>query len=268
MTLINIGIAGCLGRMGKELVESLIEDTRVNFSGGFENSNHKDLNKKFSKLLGLNTDHQVISNAEKIFTESDVVIDFTTPSSTEQNLISAKNNSTPLVIGTTGLSSKVIKSIKTISKDIPILQSANMSLGVNLLFQLVQQTASILDKANYDIEISETHHKHKIDAPSGTAIALGEHASKGRNTDFSQVKIYNRSNSNKQRQAGEIGFSVIRGGEIAGEHTVSFIGTNDRIDFSHKAINRSIFVKGAIEAAIFLSQQESGFYTMKDVIKS
>ncbi len=268
MTLINIGIAGCLGRMGKELVKSLIEDNRINFSGGLEHSDHKDLNKKFSTLLGLNTDHQVSNNAEKIFSDSDVVIDFTTPSSTAQNLITAKKNNTSLVIGTTGLTQDILKNIKEISKDIPILQSANMSLGVNLLFQLVQQAASILDKTNYDIEISETHHKHKIDAPSGTAIALGEYASKGRNTDFNQVKVFDRLNSTEKRNTGDIGFSVIRGGEIAGEHTVSLIGTNDRIDLSHKALNRSIFVKGAVEAAIFLSQQKYGFYTMDDIIHS
>ena len=268
MTLINIGIAGCLGRMGKELVKNLIEDKRVNFSGGFEHANHKDLNKNFSTLLGLNTDHQVTNNAEKIFSDSNVVIDFTTPSSTEQNLITAKNNTTPLVIGTTGLTPDILKEIKTISKYIPVLQSANMSLGMNLLFQLVQQAASTLDKKNYDIEISETHHKHKIDAPSGTAIALGEYASKGRNVDFNQVKVFDRSNSTEQRKTGDIGFSVTRGGEIAGEHTVSLIGINDRIDLSHKALNRSIFVKGAVEAAIFLSQQESGLYTMEDIINS
>ena len=143
-----------------------------------------------------------------------------------------------------------------------------MSLGVNLLFHLVQQSASTLDKKNYDIEISETHHKHKVDAPSGTAIALGECAAKGRQTDFNKTKIYDRLNSKKKREVGDIGFSVTRGGEIAGEHTVSFIGAHDRIDLSHKAFNRSIFVNGAIEAAIFLSKQKNGLYSMNDVIKS
>ena len=145
MTLVNIGIAGCLGRMGRELAKSLVEDKRVNFSGGFEYLDHKDLNKKFSSLLGLETDHKVSDNPEKIFSDSDVVIDFTTPASTSQNLIIAKDNSTPLVIGTTGLTTDIMKSIKEISKDTPILQSANMSIGVNLLFHLVQQATSILD---------------------------------------------------------------------------------------------------------------------------
>ena len=268
MTLINIGIAGCLGRMGRELVKNLTKDDRVNFSGGFEHPEHKDLNKSFSTLLDIKNAQQVISNADKIFSDSDVVIDFTSPTSTKQNLIIAEKHTTPIVIGTTGLSPDVSTSIKEASKDIPILYSANMSLGVNLLFHLVQQSATTLDKINYDIEISETHHKHKIDAPSGTAIVLGEYAAKGRQTDFSKAKVYDRSNSMKKRHIGEIGFSVTRGGEIAGEHTVSFIGAHDRIDLSHKAFNRSIFVKGAIEAAIFLSKQKIGLYTMEDVIKS
>ena len=142
-----------------------------------------------------------------------------------------------------------------------------MSLGVNLLFHLVQKTASTLDDINYDIEIAETHHKHKIDAPSGTAITLGEIASKERKRNFNDIKVYDRINSSEKRKTGDIGFSITRGGEIPGEHTVSFIGDNDRIDLSHKAFNRSIFVKGAIEAAIFLSERKTGLYTMEDVIK-
>ena len=154
------------------------------------------------------------------------------------------------------------------SINVAILHSSNMSLGVNLLFNFVQQTASMLKDSDYDIEISETHHKHKVDAPSGTAITLGKLAANARNADFNEVSIYDRTKSSIKRKIGDIGFSVTRAGEIAGEHTVSFVGTNDRIDLTHKAHNRSIFVKGAIEAAIFLSQQKKGIFSMEDVIKS
>ena len=140
-----------------------------------------------------------------------------------------------------------------------------MSLGVNLLFSLVQQVASILDKSDYDIEISETHHKHKKDAPSGTALSLGQYAAKGRKTNFEKVKVLDRTQKSSVRKKGNIGFSVTRGGEIAGEHNVSFIGANDRIDLYHKANNRSIFVEGAIKAVIFLSKKEKGFFNMKDL---
>ena len=145
---------------------------------------------------------------------------------------------------------------------------SNMSLGVNLLFNLVQQTAHALKETDYDIEIAETHHKHKKDAPSGTALSLGEYAAYARKTSFNKSKVLDRTKKLMSRKKGEIGFSVTRGGEIAGEHTVSFIGENDRVDLIHKANNRSIFVKGAIDAAIFLSKKQSGFYTMNDLLFS
>ena len=143
--------------------------------------------------------------------------------------------------------------------------SSNMSLGVNLLFNLVQQAASTLKDKDYDIEIAETHHKHKIDAPSGTALSLGEYAAKGRKANFQKAKVLDRTSKNLKRKKGKIGFSGTRGGEIAGEHTVSFIGSNDRVDLIHKASNRSIFVNGAIEAAIFISKKKKGFFSMKDL---
>ena len=144
--------------------------------------------------------------------------------------------------------------------------SSNMSLGVNLLFNLVQQTASALKNTDYDIEIAETHHKHKKDAPSGTALSLGEYAAQGRKITLNKSKVLDRTKKLTSRKKGEIGFSVTRGGEIAGEHTVSFIGTNDRVDLVHKANNRSIFVSGAIEAAIFVSKKRRGLFNMNDLL--
>ena len=267
MDLVNIGIAGCLGRMGRELAKKSIEDPRINFAGGFEHPEHNLINKNLSEILECETNLKVSSDAQDIFSISDVVIDFTTPDSSLANIKLAQKTKTPLVIGTTGLSSEIQKSILYASNQIALFQSSNMSLGVNLLFDLVQKTASTLDDINYDIEIAETHHKHKIDAPSGTAITLGEFASKGRKRNFSDVKVYDRTNKTSKRKTGEISFSVTRGGEIAGEHTVSFIGENDRIDLSHKALNRSIFVNGAIEAGLFLSQKKTGLYCMEDIIK-
>ena len=142
-----------------------------------------------------------------------------------------------------------------------------MSVGVNLLFNFVHNAASKLKEADYDIEISESHHRHKVDAPSGTAITLGKQAAKGRKVNFDDVKELNRIKQTSARKKGSIGFAVTRGGEIAGEHTVSFIGKNDRIDLVHKAQNRSIFVKGAIKAAVFLSKQKKGLYSIKDIVE-
>ena len=266
MTLINIGIAGCLGRMGQELIKETINNNQLNFVGGFEHSQHKNIQKKISDLINVNTNHIVSSDPKKIFSDSNVVIDFTTPQSTLQNILTASELSTPLVIGTTGLDEKTMDAVKEHSKKIPILQSYNMSVGINLLFDFVYHAASTLKETDYDIEISESHHKHKIDAPSGTAITLGEKAAKGRKVDFNNAKELDRINLPSARKRGTIGFAVTRGGEIAGEHTVSFIGKDDRIDLVHKANNRSIFVKGAIKAAIFLSKQKKGLYSIKDVV--
>ena len=266
MTLINIGIAGCLGRMGQELVKETIRDNRVNFTGGFEDSKHKNLNNKISDLISVNSDHIVSDNPKKIFSDSDVIIDFTTPQSTLNNVLLASELKTPIVIGTTGLDEKTMDTIRNCSKNAPILQSSNMSLGINLMFNLVKLVASKLRDVEYDIEITETHHNHKVDSPSGTAISLGEYAALGRNKNFNEVKNLDRINSSTKRQEGSIGFAVTRGGEIAGEHTVSFIGTNDRIDLVHKAQNRSIFVKGAIESAIFISDKDHGLYSIENII--
>ena len=267
MKLIKIGIAGCLGRMGKEIVKKSLIDPRIIFVGGFEHKKHELINKNLSEILNCDTNQIVSANPEEVFNASDVIIDFTVPESSLANLEFAEKTLTPLVIGTTGLTKKINDKINNVSKKIAVLQSSNMSLGVNLLFSLVQQAASVLDDVNYDIEISETHHKHKIDSPSGTAIALGEFASKGRKRSFDDIKVFDRTNTTEKRKTGDIGFSVSRGGEIPGEHTVSFISQSDRIDLSHKAFNRSIFVRGAIEAAIFLSQKKTGLYFMEDIIK-
>jgi len=247
MTLIKIGISGCLGRMGQELVKAINSDRRFKYIGGFD----------------LKNDKKYVKN---IFKNTNVLIDFSSPEAIKNNLKFASSNKTALVIGTTGLNKHQITLLKNASKKIPILYASNMSLGVNLLFNLVQQASSVLKNTDYDIEIAETHHKHKKDAPSGTALSLGEYASKGRKTNLNKVKIFDRTSKNNIRSKGQIGFSVTRGGEIAGEHTVSFIGTNDRIDLVHKANNRSIFVDGAIEAAVFVSKKKNGCFNMHDLL--
>ena len=243
---VKVGISGCLGRMGKELVKQAKLLQGIEYVGGFDLKNKKNFK-------------------NEIFNKANVVIDFSSSSALSSNLEMAINNNTGMVIGTTGLGEKELKMLKKSSKKIPILFSSNMSLGVNVLFDLVQQTASTLKDKDYDIEIAETHHKHKIDAPSGTALSLGEYAAKGRKTNFQNAKIFDRTSKNLKRKKGKIGFSVTRGGEIAGEHIVSFIGSNDRIDLVHKANNRSIFVNGAIEAAVFISNKKKGFFNMKDL---
>ena len=265
MSKIKVAVAGCLGRMGLEITKEILKNKTLLFVGGFEHKSHPNLNKAFKEVTSINSKERISDNANQVIKDADVVIDFTTPSSTLSNVKFAADNKTAIVIGTTGMSENQKKKVKSFSKKTPILMSSNMSLGVNLLFNLVNKTSSILKDENYDIEISETHHKHKKDAPSGTAISLGEYAAKGRKTKLNKIKVTDRTQKISERKKGQIGFSVTRGGEIAGEHTVSFIGINDRVDLTHKANNRSIFVNGAIEAAIFLSRKKNGFFDMSNL---
>ena len=267
MTKIKVAVAGCLGRMGQEITRKIIKDKRLIFVGGYEHKSHLSINKKISDITNIKSSFLVTSDADQIIKKADILIDFTTPNSTLSNVKIASKNKTAVVVGTTGINSNLKNKIKFFSKKIPILISSNMSLGVNLLFNLVQQTASILNDTDYDIEISETHHKHKIDAPSGTALSLGEYVAKGRKVNLDKKRVMDRTNKKTKRKKGDIGFSVTRGGEIAGEHTVSFIGTNDRIDLVHKANNRTIFVSGAIEGAIFLFRKKNGLFDMFDLLK-
>lgn len=266
MAKIKVGLAGCLGRMGQELTKQILEDKNFIFVGGFEYKAHQKIGKKISDVTNIQSGEVVTNNASSIFKKADVVIDFTTPQSTLSNVKIASTTKTALVIGTTGITKAQKNKIKSFSKKIPILMSSNMSIGVNLLFDLVKQAASSLGRNEYDIEIAETHHKHKVDAPSGTALALGEYVAAGRKTSLNKIKVMDRTKKNTKRKKGEIGFSVTRGGEIAGEHTVSFISANDRVDLVHKAHNRSIFVSGAIEATIFISKKKNGFFDMKDLL--
>jgi len=268
MAKVKIGVAGCLGRMGQELIKQLLSDKNFIFIGGFEHKSHPMIGKKISEVTNLDVNLIVTNRAELIFRNADVVVDFTTPISTLSNAKLANTTKTGLVIGTTGMNNAQKNKIKSFSKKTPILMSSNMSLGVNLLFDLVRQAAALLGGSDYDIEIAETHHKHKIDAPSGTALSLGMYVAEGRKIKLDKVKILDRTKYLKKRKDGDIGFSVIRGGEIAGEHTVSFIGKDDRIDLLHKAHNRKIFVSGALKAAIFLSKKKSGFFDMSSLINN
>ena len=266
MAKIKIAVAGCLGRMGQEISKQILKNKNLEFVGGFEHKKHKDINKPLNKVSSVQSSKMVTANAAQLIKEANVIIDFTTPGSTLDNLKIASTNKTAVVIGTTGMTDIQKKKVKSYSKKIPILMSSNMSVGVNLLFNLVQQTASVLKDTDYDIEIAETHHKHKKDAPSGTALSLGDYAAEGRKTNLNKSKVLDRTKKLISRKKGDIGFSVTRGGEIAGEHTVSFIGQNDRVDLVHKANDRSIFVKGAIDAAIFITKKKSGTFSMNDLL--
>jgi len=249
----KIGIAGYRGRVGQILVTELQ-------SGAW-----KDLELSSGSSRATHAEHypaenfSVVATADELMADSDCVIDFTSPESTLQNISAAIKTQTALVIGTTGLDAVAEKLLHDAAKKIPIVYAANMSIGVNLLLAMVEQAASKLGPC-WDIEIFESHHKNKIDAPSGTALALGKAAKAGRGGgDF-------KTERTGKRIEGDIGYAVSRGGDVVGEHTVTFYGMGERIEFGHKASDRTLFARGALQAARWICGKPAGLYSMRDVL--
>lgn len=247
----NILLNGANGRMGKEIINLLSQEENMKIVCGFDRKENEC--EKFP----------IYNNIEDIKEKIDVIIDFSVPEATFEILKYATKNKTPIVIATTGFNEEELKRIESISKEIPIFKSSNMSLEINLMTNLVQKIAKILKES--DIEIIETHHNKKIDSPSGTAILLADAI----NEVFDGEKEYNfdRMSKRKKREKKEIGFSSIRGGNIVGEHSVKFFGENEVLEIKHTSYSRQVFAEGALNAAKFVVMQKNGMYDMKDLVK-
>jgi len=266
MTKIKIGVVGCGGRMGQMLVEAILDQEAAEFSGGTEHHDSPHIGQTIRHpKSGLDTGLKTTADAESLFKNSDVIIDFTCPTATVLHANYAESHNTIHITGTTGMTAEEEKALHKAAQSVPVVYASNFSLGVNLLFYLTRKAASMLD-TDYDIEILEMHHRHKVDAPSGTALSLGTMAAKGRNVDLNQVADKHRDGISPARKDGDIGFAVLRGGNVAGEHTVSFNADDERIELTHKAGNRAIFARGAVKAAIWATQQKPGLYDMADVL--
>jgi 4-hydroxy-tetrahydrodipicolinate reductase len=266
---IKIGVVGCDGRMGQAVLDAVLGSEKTVLSGAVTQKTSPFMGKKLSELLK-NTHYSVpdmciIDDTEQLFQTSDCVIDFTLPVATEKHLDFAVKHGTALVIGTTGFSQEQMQKIQDSAKIIPIMQSGNMSLGVNLLAALAKKVASVLDD-DFDVEILEMHHKHKVDAPSGTALLLGNAVAEGRGVALKDVLDDVRSGHTGARKKGDIGMAVLRGGSVVGEHNVIFINDSERIELKHTANDRTIFAKGAVKAATWLHQKSPKLYTMLDVL--
>lgn len=256
---VKIGILGCGGRMGKMLVAEVGQHPGAQLSGGTV--------RQGSALIGQSLGSSLVTDkADELFVASDAVIDFTKPELLKTHLDLAVRYKKPLVIGTTGLDAETRAAIKSAAQLVPLVQAANMSVGVTLLGQLVKQLAAKLDDATFDIEVVEMHHRHKIDAPSGTALALAEAAAQGRGVQLSDVARKSRDGQIGARPAGEIGISTLRGGDVVGDHTVIFAADGERIEITHKASSRQIFARGAVRAALWAAGREPGLYSMLDVL--
>ena len=263
---IKLGLMGAGGRMGRMLIQTILNQPGAALAGGAEQPGSEALGQDLASLANRPAIGLVATDDRRaVFEAADVVIDFTHFSATDETLALAAATGTPVFLGTTGLTEATQERIRKTAEQVAICWAANTSLGVNLLALLVEQAAKALDPS-FDIEVVEIHHNKKVDAPSGTALMLGEAAAKGREQKLSEVACYARDGHVGARPDGEIGFATLRGGDVAGEHTIMLVGEQERIELTHRATSRSIFAAGAVKGALWLPGQPAGLYSMRNVL--
>lgn len=262
----RIGITGAAGRMGRMLVLEVLTTAGAELAGGTDHAGHPSLGADLASLAGAPASgHALADDPAPLFASADVVIDFSTPGAVATHARLAAATNTALVVGVTGLTAEDIEALTAAGRTVPVVQAANMSVGVTLLVELTRRVAATLG-ADYDIEIVEMHHRHKVDAPSGTALALGTAAAAGRRVALDDVAVRSRDGHTGARPNAAIGFATLRGGDVVGEHTVIFAGEGERIELTHKASARTIFAKGAVRAALWTAGRSPGAYGMADVL--
>jgi len=245
--------------MGRELISVIDETKDIQLTGAIEAVDNPNLGKNIGKI-------EISSNLEEFIQKDAVVVEFTTPSATLGHLEIARKKSIPMVIGTTGFKDEEYSIIEEASREIPILLSPNMSVGINLMYNLVRKASEILQGKNFDQEIIEMHHRQKKDAPSGTAKKIAEIIAQQAGKDLSESEVYGRRGIVGERREEEIGIHSVRGGTVVGEHTVIFAGNGERLEITHRAESRRIFALGAILAARFITQKEKGLYDLQDAL--
>ena len=266
MSDMRLIVTGAGGRMGRTLVKAIAEIDGAVLAGALEAKGSAVIGRDSGELAGLGTNGvAVTTDPEPLFDQADGILDFTIPAATVAFAELAASKGLVHIIGTTGLKSEDDKLIAAAAKRSVTVKSGNMSLGVNLLAALVKRAAAALDQ-DFDIEILEMHHDRKVDAPSGTALLLGQAAAEGRKIDLAKRSVRGRDGHTGARQAGDIGFAVLRGGTVVGEHSVIFAGPAERIELVHRAEDRMIFARGAVKAALWARGQKPGLYSMADVL--
>lgn len=262
---IGICIAGSSGRMGRALLEAILPSGDLVLAGALEHVGHEALGQDPGQWLGQRTDVRLTSDVRAALGASQVLVDFTRPEGTLAHLSACVEQKRAIVIGTTGFDEEGRKAIREAGRHIPVVFSPNMSVGVNLTLVLLDITARVL-REGFDVEIVEAHHRHKVDAPSGTALRMGEVVATARGHRLEDVAVYGREGTTGERHADTIGFATIRGGDVVGDHTVSFMAQGERVEITHKASSRANFALGALRAARFLVRQAPGLYDMQDVL--
>lgn len=262
----NIAVIGAGGRMGKALIETIAATDGSHLRGALERSDSSLIGIDSGELAGIGRNQiQVVSSLDEIAADFDVLIDFSIPEVTAANTAFCAEHGKKMVIGTTGLDEGQLAQVLKASNDIAICMASNYATGINLCFKLAELAASVLGD-EVDIEITEAHHRNKIDAPSGTALSLGESVANALGRDLKQVAVYGREGQTGARNVGTIGFATVRAGDIVGDHTVLFAGEGERIEITHKASSRMAFARGAVRAAKWLGSQKAGLFDMQDVL--
>jgi len=257
-------VVGAAGKMGGRIIHIIQEYPSIKLFRAIERPDHSSIGKDIGEMVGLGKLGILLEGGLKK-EGGDVIINFSNPQASLESLQFAKENGQAVVIGTTGLSSEQMERVKELSKDVRCVMAPNMSVGMNVMFRIVQEVAQVLGP-DYDIEIVEAHHRLKKDSPSGTAVKLGELIAKAIGRDFNKVGVYGRKGMVGERTKEEIGMQVIRAGDIVGEHTVLFGGIGERLEITHRAHNRDNFARGAVRAALWVVNQPNGLYDMQNVL--
>ncbi len=266
--MIRIGIIGVEGRMGQQLIKEISKGNEMTLGGAVTYAGSPLIGLDVSVLTKDDTTGVIITdNVEKILSNVEVIIDFTTPEATLENLQKIVISPTPVVIGTTGFSQAQIAQLKTYAHQMPILFSPNMSVGVNLVYEIIEKVSKSFGKYA-DIEILEMHHRYKQDTPSGTALEMGRVIANALGETLEDIAVYDRHDMKRPRKKGEIGFATLRGGNVVGDHAVIFASDDEQLEIVHKARDRALFAQGALYAANWLYNKGAGFYSMRDTFQS
>lgn len=264
--MLRVAIMGAAGRMGKNLVEAVNHNEKTTLGAAIVESSSSLKGVDAGELAGLGKLGVLLdTNLENQLTNFDVLIDFTNPTVTMHNIQLCKGANKAIIIGTTGFSAEQKQQIEVAAKHIPIVFSANFSVGINLCFKLLDLAAKVLGD-EVDIEVIEAHHRNKVDAPSGTALRMGEVVADALGRDLKEVAIYGREGHTGARKRDTIGFVTVRAGDVVGDHTVLFAGEGERVEITHKASSRMIYANGAVRAALWLQSHTQGLYDMQDVL--
>ena len=265
MNALKIAVVGATGRMGRMIIEAVLKDEAADLAAAIDLPGNPTIGKPVGELVGMPCEVRVTSDVEAGIATADCLIDFTRPDGTLEHLAICRRHKVAMVIGTTGLDDEGRQTVADAAKEIPVVFAPNMSVGCNVAFKLLDLASRVLSQG-YDIEIVEAHHRLKVDAPSGTALRMGEVIAGALGRDLKKCAVYGREGVTGERDPSTIGFATVRGGDIVGDHTVMYCGIGERVEISHKAGSRMPYALGSLRAARFLAGKENGLFDMQDVL--